>query len=98
MYHIVAWNYADGFTYAENKANAEKIKQDLEALKGVIPEIVEIKVQINILPTSTKEIVLYTVFESTENLQAYQIHPEHKKAGAFIGKVTKDRVCLDYFA
>lgn len=32
-----------------------------------------------------------------QDLANYQVHPEHKKAGAFIGSVLKDRVCLDFY-
>lgn len=32
-----------------------------------------------------------------KDLAVYQDHPEHKKVGAFIGSVTKHRVCLDFY-
>jgi len=94
--HIVTWNYKDGFSEDENKENALKIKQGLEALED-IDGVVEIKVYINALSSSNKDIVLNSLFESEEALAEYQVHPEHKKMGAFIGSVTQNRACIDYY-
>jgi len=95
--HIVAWNYKDGFTETENKENAMKIKAALEALPKFIDEIVELKVCINTLPSGNKDIILNSLFENEEKLAAYQIHPEHKKVSAFVGTVTQNRACIDYY-
>ena len=94
--HIVAWNYKDGFTESENRENALKIKSDLEALIKCIDGIVELKVHINMLPSSNRDIVLDSLFQSEEALAAYQAHPEHKRVGAFVGAVTQNRACVDY--
>ena len=66
--HIVSWNYADEFSEDENKANAQKIKHDLEALKCVIDGIIKLEVHIDILPTSNKDIALYSLFNSADSL------------------------------
>ncbi len=95
--HIVAWNYKDGFSEAEKKQNSQSIKDELEALAQLIDGIVELRVNIEILPSGNRDIVLNSLFESKEALEAYQIHPEHKRIGAFIGSVTQDRVCVDYY-
>ncbi|MCL2855321.1 MAG: Dabb family protein [Defluviitaleaceae bacterium] len=95
--HIVAWNYKDGFTDAENKENAQKVKMELEGLKNHIPEIMEIKVNIEMLPTSNRDIVLDSLFKDEAALAAYQVHPEHQRAAAFVASVTQNRVCVDYY-
>jgi len=95
--HIVAWNYKDGFTYDENRKNAQKLKSELEALTQCIEGIIELKVHINTLSSGNRDIVLNSLFESEEALLAYQIHPEHKRVGEFVKAVTQDRVCVDYF-
>ncbi|MCL2839458.1 MAG: Dabb family protein [Defluviitaleaceae bacterium] len=94
--HIVAWNYKDGFSASENQANAKKVKLELEALKHTIKGIIQITVHINLLPSSNKDLVLDSVFESEEALAAYQVHPEHKRVSAFVGTVTQNRACVDY--
>jgi len=94
--HIVLWNYADGFSPEENLQNAQKIKTLLEELPSMIDGIVELKVQINTMPSSNRDIMLDSTFESEEALAAYIIHPEHKRVGEFVRSVTKDRACVDY--
>jgi hypothetical protein len=85
--HIVAWNCIE---------NAQTVKAELEALTGLIDEVKELKVHINPLPSSSREIVLDSLFESEEALAAYQVHPEHKRVVGVIAPFIKDRVCLDY--
>jgi hypothetical protein len=94
--HIVLWNYADGFTPDENVQNAQKMKVLLEELTGLIDGIVELKVQISTLPSSNRDILLDSLFESEEALAAYIVHPEHKRVGEFVRAVTKERACMDF--
>ena len=94
--HIVALRFKEGFTPEEKRANAVKIKSSLEALKGVIPGIIEFAVHIDLLPTSDVDVVFNTIFESEEALAAYQIHPEHLRAAEFVRSVRQDRICIDY--
>ncbi|MDF2485399.1 MAG: Stress responsive alpha-beta barrel protein [Herbinix sp.] len=94
--HIVAWNYAEGFTTEENKNNAVKMKQELENLINLIPGIVSINLYIEPLSTSDSELVLDSVFESEEALKAYTIHPEHVRVGTnYVKPVTRNRKCVD---
>ena len=94
--HIVSWSFADGISDEENRANAQRIKRELEALPGIIDGIAELKVTIDLLPSSTRDAVLNSLFENAESLKAYQVHPEHKRVSAFVGSVMKDRVCIDF--
>ena len=95
--HIVTWNYKDGFTNVENKENALKVKSELESLVQCIDGIIELKVYINALSSSNKDIALNSLFESEEALAAYQTHPEHKRVSAFVGSVVQNRACIDYY-
>jgi len=94
--HLVTWNYKEGFSSAENKKNALKIKHDLESLIQSIEGIIEMKVYINELSSSNRDIVLNSLFESEAALANYQLHPEHKKVSMFVGSVMQDRACIDY--
>ena len=94
--HIVLWNYADDFSAEENIQNVQKMKSLLEELPSLIDGIVELKVQINAMPSSNRDIMLDSLFESEEALAAYIVHPEHKRVGEFVRSVTKDRACVDY--
>ncbi|PKM62954.1 MAG: stress protein [Firmicutes bacterium HGW-Firmicutes-21] len=95
--HIVAWNHKDIFSSDEKLLNAEKIKEELESLKSLIPEIVEIKVTVNPVSSSNRDVVLYSLFGSEDDLKRYQVHPEHKRVSAFVGSVMQDRICLDFY-
>ena len=94
--HIVTWSFKDELNEQERKDNARKIKADLEALPQHIDGIIEIKVYTDLLPASNRSLILNSLFENEQALNDYQIHPEHKKVSAFVGTVTKDRVCVDY--
>lgn len=96
--HIVFFGLADmaeGKTKAEN---AQIIKQELENLKNLIKEIKYIEVGINHkdAPDGNTDIALYSEFDSLDDMNAYQVHPEHKKVAAYIGKVRTSRVAIDY--
>jgi len=91
------WNYKEGFTAEENKANALKVKDSLEGLKGVIPEIVDIKVYINDFDSSTKDIMLDSVFADEAAFLVYRDNDDHKKAGAITKDVLDNRVAFDYY-
>jgi Stress responsive A/B Barrel Domain. len=96
--HIVAWNYAEGFTEQENQKNAEAIKKELENLKNLINGIVSIQVLISPVDTSDADIMLDCVFESETALKAYTIHPEHVRVGTnFVKPSVKNRKCIDFF-
>jgi hypothetical protein len=95
--HIVAWNYAEGFTAEENRKNAIEMKRELENLINLIPGITSIKLYIEPLSTSEADLVLDSEFESEEALAAYVIHPEHVRVGTnYVKPVTRNRKCIDF--
>jgi len=91
------WNYKEGFSTEENAANAQKLKSELENLVDLIDEIKSLTVTINPLPTGNRDILLDSLFESEETLQAYILHPEHVRVGGFVRSVTQDRASFDYY-
>ena len=94
--HIVMLNFKDGFSHEENRKNAEQVKFSLERLKTMIPGIIEFTVYIDKLPTSDKDVVFNTLFESVETLAAYQVHPDHVRIAAYVASVMQNRTCIDY--
>ncbi len=96
--HIVFFNlaeHAEGKTKAEN---AEFIKTELENLKSLIPQIKHIEVGLNHKDADQNnfDLALYSEFESLEDVNIYQVHPEHKRVAAYIGKVRVSRAAIDY--
>ena len=94
--HVVMWSFKEGGSTAENAANAQKVKEALEGLKGVVPEIVDIKVHINQLTYSTKDVMLDSLFADEAGFLAYMDNADHKAAGAVVREFLTDRVAFDY--
>lgn len=96
--HIVNWKLKD---FAEGKSKSENIvimKQMLLLLKDKLSMINELEIGINFpeIDTSNWDIVLISSFKSMEDLNAYQVHPEHKKVSEFIGKIRELRASIDF--
>lgn len=95
--HVIVWTLKDEYS-AEEKENIKKgIKEGLEGLKGKVPGIVDIKVNINGLASSNADLMLDSTFETEEALKGYSVHPEHVAvANGKVRPYTAVRSCLDY--
>ena len=63
----------------------------------VIPGLVDIRVNIDALPSSNADLMLDTTFETAEALKGYSTHPAHVAvANSKVRPYYKNRVCLDY--
>jgi hypothetical protein len=91
------WNFKDGFTDEQNINNARKVKEELEALRTLIPGIISLEVVISTLPSGNRDIVLNSLFENELTLAEYQIHPEHVRVGQHLGTFVQNRTCADYY-
>ena len=92
--HIILWKLKEEFNTNEVKLG---IKNGLEGLLGVIPGLVEIKVQTERLESSNADVMLYSVFESAEDLKGYSVHEAHQNvANTFVRPFTEQRLCLDF--
>lgn len=95
--HIILWTLKD-MPEDEKMQVKKEIKDGLENLKGVIPGILDIKVNIDgRLETSNADLMLDSTFESLEALKAYATHPAHVAvADEKVRPYTVNRACLDY--
>ena len=94
--HIILWKLKEEHN---NDSVKEGIKENLEALMGKIPGLVEIKVQTTSLASSNADVMLYSVFESEDALKGYAVHPAHVRvADTFVRPYTGTRLCLDFEA
>lgn len=94
--HIVLWKLAaeDADTRA---LHAEQIAERLRALPPVISEIRHLEVGPNVAyPQTNSDVALLIDFDDVEALEAYQVHPAHQEAAAFIRSVVSDRAAVDY--
>lgn len=95
--HIILWNLKDEFSTDEKTKIKNEIKIGLESLQGKIEGLVEIKVQIDKLDSSTADLMLDSTFENEEALKFYSTHPEHVKvANEKVRPFTAVRSCLDF--
>ena len=97
--HVILWRLKESLS-ADSKENIKKdIKEGLEALKGKVPGIVDIRVNINGLPSSNAGVMLDSSFTDVESLKAYAVHPLHVAvAETKIKPFTELRTCLDFQA
>ena len=92
--HIILWKLKDEFNTDEIKLG---IKKNIEGLLGVVPGLVDIKVQIEKLESSNVDVMLWSVLESPEALKEYAVHPEHVKvADTYVRPYTASRACIDF--
>ena len=95
--HVILWKLKEELT-AEEKENVKVgIKEGLEELEGNIAGLVDIKVNINGLATSTVDVMLDTTFTDADALKAYSTNPLHVAvADGKVRPYTAVRSCLDY--
>lgn len=88
--HIVMWKFRPG-----TEAEQEKFLDGLQALQGVVPQLVSSEVARNVAP-GNYDAVLISEFRSLEDLDAYKSDPRHKAVSALCKSIREDRVAVDY--
>ena len=96
--HIILWKLKSEYTGEKKAEVLAGIKKNLEALAGVVPGLLEIKVNYeNTLASSNADVMLDSSLESAEALKVYAEHPAHvAAANGFVRPYTETRLCLDY--
>lgn len=96
--HIILWTLKDSLSEEEKIQIKKSIKEGLESLKGVVPGLTDIKVQIDgRLASSNADLMLDCTLESEEALKSYAVHPAHVAiANSRVRPFTAIRSCLDY--
>ncbi len=97
--HIILWKLKPELAGEEKEKVMQNAKRALESLAGVVPGLLKIEVQIQKLPSSNADMMLYTELENAEALAGYQKHPAHvAAANGFVRPFTAERVCMDFEA
>ena len=92
--HIILWKLKEEHNNEDVKRG---IKEGLEGLLGVIPGLIEIKVQTEKLASSNADVMLYSIFESEDSLRGYAVHPDHVKvADTKVRPFNETRSCIDF--
>lgn len=92
--HIVMWNIQESLNKEET---LHTLKATLEGLMGRVEVLRKVEVGFNYNESpSSHEVVLYSEFDTKEDLETYLVHPAHVEAGKYVRSVVKDRVVVDY--
>lgn len=94
--HVVLFKLKEYPNDEKVKIIAE-LKEKLLALKGKIAELKHIEVGENYeLDSKSYDLALLSHFNNVADLDAYRVHPEHKKVVARIGETTVARAAVDF--
>ena len=95
--HVILWTLKEELTGDEKENVKAGIKEGLEGLKGQIPGLIDIRVNINPLSSSNCDVMLDSTFEDEEALKGYAVNPKHVAvADGKVRPFTASRVCMDY--
>lgn len=94
--HIVLFSFKNEALGKSRKELIQLAKISLEELENLIPKIKKMKVGVNFLESPVAfDLSLYTEFENEEDLQIYQVHPEHMKVKKLFGEIVEQRALVD---
>jgi len=96
--HIVLLDFVKEFEGVTAIENAVKARDLAKELVNKIDVLKNIEVGVNEADADSTNYTFSLVcdFDSLEDLQIYQQHPEHLKLSSFFSKITIGRVCVDY--
>lgn len=95
--HVILWTLKEEYSREEKESIKAGIKEGLEGLKGQIPGLLDIKVNVNGLSSSNADLMLDSAFENEDALKIYAKHPAHVAvADGKVRPYTAGRTCLDY--
>ncbi len=95
--HIVMFKLKDFNLESEKMAAAALVKKRLDELPSLINVIRNYEAGIDIRRLNwSYDIVLTMDFDTLADLEAYIIHPDHKKFIEFNKDFSVDKVCIDY--
>lgn len=96
--HIILWTLNPELSDEQKEEVKKGIKAGLESLKGVVPELIDVKVNVDgRLASSNCDVMLDSTLESEEALKAYAVHPAHVEiANTKVRPYTVQRTCLDF--
>lgn len=93
--HVVCWKFKE-----ENKeANMEKVQKLLMALPAKIPQICRLDIGCNVNTSDAAhfDMALVTEFKNQEDLNTYQVHPDHQAVSQFVSSIRTERTVVDYY-
>jgi hypothetical protein len=98
--HVVLWKLKDSVDGTSKPELAGEVKKRLETLPGIISEITDFEVGINIgaYGASFFDVSLICTYPDEEAFKRYCVYPEHDAVVAYIQSVTVAEEIVDYQA
>ena len=86
-----------GETAEARRANAERVRDALEAMPATVPVIRRLEVGLDVRDKpSNWDVVLTVDVDDRDALEAYRVHPDHVVVADLIGSLERTRMCVDY--
>ena len=93
--HVILWKLKEGLP--DPAAVKAEIKEGLEALVGVVPGLLSLRVITEGLPSSNADLMLDSTLTDADALKGYAVHPAHVAvADGKVRPFTAQRTCLDF--
>jgi hypothetical protein len=94
--HVVSWKL-NAVDDAGKAAAFDAISGALNPLAARIPQIQTLRVARNMaFAESNWDVVLIADYNSVEDLEAYQVHPDHVAAGVIVRSHVAQRASVDF--
>ena len=94
--HVGTWKLSAVDDAAKSSAYRE-IADALNPLADSIAEVQSLRVARNsVFPETNWDVILIADYNSVEDLQAYQVHPEHVAAAAIVRSHVAERSSVDF--
>ena len=96
--HIVMWKKTPDTDSIEFEALKNEIRDNFNKLTDKIPQLREISCNIAMpgAPAGNFDLCLICKFETYEDLEIYQNHPEHLAVANMVKSLNLQRVCIDF--
>ncbi|MDQ0086829.1 hypothetical protein J2T12_000223 [Paenibacillus anaericanus] len=90
--HIVFFKLKDA-----SLENVETTATVLRGLDGKVEQLRSLEIGVDVIKSPRSyDIALVATFDSLEDLEGYQVHPEHKKVIEYMNQVRESSVAVDY--
>ncbi len=94
--HIILWTLKEEYN---NECIKRDMKAALEGLVGVVPGLLTMQIEIQPLPSSNADVMLYSELADEAALSAYAVHPAHVEvADTKVRPFTRTRTVIDFVA
>ncbi|WP_460775900.1 Dabb family protein [Microbacterium sp. GXF7504] len=93
--HVVAWKLATE-DETERREQAQRIADSLNALRGVVPALIDITVGPDVIGGGNWDVALVADVADADALEAYQHHPAHEAVVDYVRSVVSSRVAVDF--